>query len=172
VNTYTNHIASFASRLLLVAAVLVYSYTTAIADNAKKSVAGRQKPAASSVLPMANGTVYASVKAVASRTKALAKTTGKVNTGNDSTGRDNRILFVRASGDVLTSRIELATEEPLIEIGIYNMLGKRVMDVYKGASGRGQQEFTQSLAELPDGVYICILQGDNFRKAEKFYFRR
>jgi hypothetical protein len=52
------------------------------------------------------------------------------------------------------------------------MLGKRVMDVYKGASGRGQQEFTQSLAELPDGVYICILQGDNFRKAEKFYFRR
>jgi hypothetical protein len=173
VNTYTNDIASFASRLLLVAAVLMYSYATASADNAKKSVAGKQqKSVASPVLPMASGTVYASVKAVASRTKALAKTSGKVNAGNDSTGRDNRILFARTSGDVFTSRIELATEEPLIEIGIYNMLGKRVMDVYKGASGRGQQEFTQSLAELPDGVYICILQGDNFRKAEKFYFRR
>lgn len=171
-NRYISHIAPFVSRLLLAVAVLVYSYTTASADNAKKPVTSKQKSVSSPVLPMTSGTVYASVKAVASRTKALAKTTGKVNAGNDSTGRDNRILFARASGDVFTSRIELATEEPLIEIGIYNMLGKRVMDVYKGASGRGQQEFTQSLAELPDGVYICILQGDNFRKAEKFYFRR
>jgi hypothetical protein len=172
VNKYTSHIASFIPRLLLAAVVLVYSHTTASADNAKKAMASKQKAAPSAVLPMASGTVYASVKAVASRSKALAKTTGKLNAGNDSTGRDNRILFARASGDVFTSRIELAREEPLIEIGIYNMLGKRVMDVYKGASGRGQQEFTQSLAELPDGVYICILQGDNFRKAEKFYFRR
>jgi hypothetical protein len=46
------------------------------------------------------------------------------------------------------------------------------MDVYKGASARGQHEYSQSVSELPDGVYICILQGDNFRKAEKFYFRR
>jgi len=52
-------------------------------------------------------------------------------------------------------------DEPLIELGIFNMLGKRVMDVYKGASGRGQHEYSQSVAELPEGVYICILQGDN-----------
>lgn len=173
VKSVNYHIAQRVVRLTLVVVGLAYLSVAASADNARKpSTAVKQKPVSASVMPMASGTIYASVKAVAGRTKVLAKSSQKVNAGTDTTGRDNRIVFSRASGDVFTTRIELATDEPLIEIGIYNMLGKRVMDVYKGASSRGQQEYTQSVAELPDGVYICILQGDNFRKAEKFYFRR
>lgn len=167
------HITSVISRLILVVGCFAAFSSAAMADNAKRPVAAsKQKPVSVAAIPMTSSALNASIKAVAGRTKALVKNTPKVNAGNDTLGRDNRIVFSRASGDVFTTRIELATDEPLIEIGIYNMLGKRVMDVYKGASGRGQQEFTQSVAELPDGVYICILQGDNFRKAEKFYFRR
>jgi hypothetical protein len=145
----------------------------ALADNAKKPASYKPKQAVvpPSVMPVGSGAVYSSVKAVTGRTKALAKP-GKVQSGTDTSGRENRIMFSRASSDVFTTRIELLTDEPLIEVGIYNMLGKRVMDVYKGASARGQHEYSQSVSELPDGVYICILQGDNFRKAEKFYFRR
>lgn len=173
---YTSHIGTFLARLLVGVVGLAIVVGTASADNAKKASAAttKQKVAATSttIMPMASGAVYASVKAVTGRTKALAKAAGKATAGSDTSGRDNRIVFSRTSGDVFTTRIELATDEPLIEVGIYNMLGKRVMDVFKGASARGQQEFSQSVAELPEGVYICILQGDNFRKAEKFYFRR
>jgi hypothetical protein len=171
---YTRHINSFVYRLLIAVVGVVVAVSTAFADNAKKAplTAKPKIVASTTIMPMASGAVYASIKAVTGRTKALAKVAGKTASGSDSSGRDNRIVFSRTSGDVFTTRIELATDEPLIEIGIYNMLGKRVMDVFKGASARGQQDFSQSVAELPEGVYICILQGDNFRKAEKFYFRR
>ena len=173
VKSVSYHISKFVSRLILVVGCVAAFSSAALADNAKRPVAtSKQKTVNAAATPMASSALNASIKAVAGRTKALVKNTPKVNAGNDTTGRDNRIVFSRASGDIFTTRIELATDEPLIEIGIYNMLGKRVMDVYKGASGRGQQDFSQSVAELPDGVYICILQGDNFRKAEKFYFRR
>lgn len=166
------HIAQAFRQLLLVVVAMACWSATALADNARKPAVAAKKVFVPSALPSASGAVSASVKAVAGRTKALAKANQKVASGTDTTGRDNRILFARASGDVFTTRIDLMTDEPLIEIGVYNMLGRRVMDIYKGASGRGMHEFTQSLSELPDGIYICVLQGDNFRKAEKFYFRR
>lgn len=158
-------------KLTVLVMVLALAYGTVFADNAKKSTAAKATPVSNPVLMTGRGAVIASVKAVAGRTKAMAKL-AKSTAGADTSARDNRIVFARTASDVFTSRIELMGDEPLIEVGIYNMLGKRVMDVYKGASGRGQHEYSQSVSELPDGVYICILQGDNFRKAEKFYFRR
>lgn len=158
-------------KIALVVMGLAIGYGNVLADNAKKSPATKASPSTGSVLPIGSGAVIASVKAVAGRTKAMAKV-AKAPVSNDTAARENRILFARAASDLFSTRIELMGDEPLIEVGIYNMLGKRVMDVYKGASGRGQHDFSQSVSELPEGVYICILQGDNFRKAEKFYFRR
>ena len=71
-----------------------------------------------------------------------------------------------------TAKISLASDQQRIDIGIYNMLGKRMGDVYAGPATKGDHEYTISTDDLPEGVYICILQGGDFRRAAKFYLNR
>lgn len=96
----------------------------------------------------------------------------RVLVGNDTLRKENRFLFVRAASEVLTVRVELARDEAQVEIGVYNMLGKKIMDVHRGATGRGIHEYTTAIQDLPEGVYVCVMQGADFRKAEKFYLSR
>lgn len=100
------------------------------------------------------------------------KSQQRVLVGNDSLRKENRFLFVRAASEVLTVRVELARDEAQVEIGVYNMLGKKIMDVHRGGSGRGVHEYTTAIQDLPEGVYVCVMQGADFRKAEKFYLSR
>jgi hypothetical protein len=72
----------------------------------------------------------------------------------------------------VTVRVELQREESQLEVGVYNMLGKKVQDVHKGSVARGSHEYTSPVNDLPEGVYICIVQGADFRRAEKFYLSR
>ena len=96
----------------------------------------------------------------------------RVLVGNDTLRKENRFLFVRAASEVLTVRVELARDEAQVEIGVYNMLGKKIMDVHRGSTGRGIHEYTTAIQDLPEGVYVCVMQGADFRKAEKFYLSR
>ncbi|MBU3741461.1 MAG: T9SS type A sorting domain-containing protein [Candidatus Kapabacteria bacterium] len=113
------------------------------------------------------------LNALQSKDMAKAKAGGKTATRDADTSRmTSKFLGVRASGDVVTVRIELLRDEPQLEIGLYNMLGKKVQDVQKGATSRGVHEYTAPVSDLPEGVYICIMQGADFRRAEKFYLSR
>ncbi|MEY3385448.1 MAG: hypothetical protein RIR53_259 [Bacteroidota bacterium] len=158
----------------IVAALIALS-ATALAENGKRDGGVKSmpnKPSASSMSPV--------TRAVASGLKALTvrkftaedRAQTKANTGRDSSIAPPRIVSTRVNAEVFSARVELAGDESLVDIAIYNMLGKRVMDVFKGASSRGVHEHTQSISELPEGVYMCVLQGSNFRKAEKFFFNR
>lgn len=89
----------------------------------------------------------------------------------DSSRRDNRIVTARATSDVVTVRIELA-DETSVDVGVYNMLGKKVLDVFRGTAPKGISDYTSPVGDMPEGVYICILQGSDFRRAEKFYLSR
>lgn len=90
----------------------------------------------------------------------------------DTSRRDNKIVFARAAADQFTTKIDLVDEQTSIDVGIYNMLGKKVIDVYRGGASKGPHDYTVGVSDLPEGVYICILQGENFRRAEKFYLSR
>ncbi|MCX6139386.1 MAG: hypothetical protein NTX15_00880 [Candidatus Kapabacteria bacterium] len=175
-----DHIRPLTASIALIALLVAIGTTPMFADKAKHPAAAKAetskdrsvKAAVTYATPI-NGAVTATIRAIsAQRSQNTPKPQGKVNVGVDTSRKDNRFLFARAAQDVFTARIEIAQDEQILDMGIYNMLGKKVMDVYKGYSSRGQHDYTQAIADLPEGVYICIMQGSDFRKAEKFYFSR
>lgn len=120
---------------------------------------------------LALGTTKQAGQPAATRTTS-STTQGKTQVREADTARASRIVFVRATSDVFNARIELIQDESTLDLGIYNMLGKKVMDVYRGSERKGEHDYSLSISELPEGVYICILQGSNYRRAEKFYISR
>lgn len=168
---FFRHIVSISLALLTVALV-VATVPSVHAENDKRSSSPKITTRSSSLSPMTRA-VSTALRTLTSR-KAAAddRSQVKVASGRDSAVSAPRIISTRVASEVFTARIEMASDEPLVDIAIFNMLGKRVMEVYKGSSSRGVHEHTQSVSDLPEGVYMCVLQGSNFRKAEKFFFSR
>lgn len=145
--------------------LFVATTTMALADNARKATTKKTTPVASSPISSAVSTTIRALGSVRTQQQ-------RVLVGNDTVRKENRFLFVRAASEVLTVRIELARDEAQVEIGVYNMLGKKIMDVHRGTTARGIHEYTTAIQDLPEGVYVCVMQGADFRKAEKFYLSR
>ena len=76
--------------------------------------------------------------------------------------------------DNLKFFVEIRLKEDLIpvKIQIFNMLGNLVKDVHNGTVVGKEVEFNFDATNLPNGFYLCILQGPNFRDAEKFTISR
>lgn len=144
------------------------STATMIADNARKAAPKKTTPVSAS--PIGNA-VSTTIRALGS-VRPAQRPQQRVMVGNDTLRKENRFLFVRAASEILTVRVELARDEAQVEIGVYNMLGKKIMDVHRGTTGRGIHEYTTAIQDLPEGVYVCVMQGADFRKAEKFYLSR
>lgn len=166
--------------IALIALVAFGSVTVAFADKSKKdtrrtSDAGRRTT--EQAMKAASPTVGAVDVVVSSMNrKAVTKQSGttgaKIKVTSDTVRRESRILFAMVSSDVFKTKVDIGADQQNIDIGIYNMLGKRMADVYTGPASRGEHEYTMSVSDLPEGVYICILQSGNFRRAEKFYLNR
>lgn len=102
--------------------------------------------------------------------KQLSKTTG---IDQDTSKIKSEITRVYTR-DNLKFYIEIRLKEDLIPIKlqIYNMLGNLVKDVHDGTVVGKTVEFNFDATNLPNGFYLCILQGPNFRDAEKFTISR
>ena len=94
--------------------------------------------------------------------------------GAVDTAKNNRILGIREnSGGMYQLEIDLAENQQNLSIGVYNLLGKKVIDVNQGTEYAGKSKmFDLNVQGIPNGIYMCIVQGDNFRLAEKFYISR
>lgn len=92
----------------------------------------------------------------------------------DSTERKDRIISLNQVGDVHILKIELSDYNSEISIVVYNLIGKKVMDVYKGMPKSTSPDYPYEIQSwrLPNGIYLCTLQGKNFRKTEKFVVAR
>ncbi len=90
----------------------------------------------------------------------------------DSLPRENRIQSIRETADGHVVTVELAVEQNRLDIGVYNLLGKRVVTVYQGKAAAGIREYPIPTGGLPNGIYICLVQGDGFRLAQKFVLSR
>lgn len=95
--------------------------------------------------------------------------TGKVE--ND-TVKTNSIINIWNSNEIYNVRVHVRDKDSEIDIGIFNMLGKEVMKVYKGVVGNNEAIYEFNADKLPNGVYLCVLQGRNFRDVEKFIVSR
>lgn len=78
------------------------------------------------------------------------------------------------SYDGIDFHVEITLEdyESLIKLSVYNMLGKQVTVIRDGKPNPKGTEYFFNGADLPPGVYMCILQGSNFRDTEKFIVSR
>ncbi len=93
----------------------------------------------------------------------------------DTSKNKNKIESLRDGGDIFYLYLELADRESRISIMVYNMLGKKVLDVYEGtprANGVPYEIYIDSPSSLPNGVYLCVVVGKNFRLREKFVVSR
>ncbi len=52
-------------------------------------------------------------------------------------------------------------------LSLFNLLGKEVKVIYEGLPRDNDYEYTASIADLPNGVYICILSSSNYKDAKK-----
>lgn len=88
--------------------------------------------------------------------------------------RPNRIVSIRENNSGLYQlELDISENQQNLQIGIFNLLGKRVLDVHQGAEYAGRSRmYDMNVQSIPNGIYVCIVQGDNFRLAEKFYISR
>lgn len=166
-------------RIALTAIVLLAVVSTpALADKSKQGINRARSAVPTDAIKYATPTIGAVefiVKALGQQPAVVApadKTKKKVNVARESAEEDSRIVKAHANSAGFTARISLNKDETKLDIGIYNMLGKRMGDVYSGPATKGEHQYTTSTEFLPEGVYICIMQGSDFRRASKFYLNR
>jgi hypothetical protein len=93
----------------------------------------------------------------------------------DTSKKENRILSLRDGGDKFFLYLELLDKDQTIDITVYNMLGKEVIDVYHGVpkpNGVPYEINVSGPSSLPNGPYLCVVIGKNFRLKEKFLILR
>lgn len=94
-----------------------------------------------------------------------------INKVEADTNISNRILQVWTSANDLNVKIQVSDKNKVINITVYNMLGKEIIKVYEGLHVRESDPYTVN-KNIPNGIYICVLRGDGFRHAEKFIISR
>lgn len=57
--------------------------------------------------------------------------------------------------------------ENAFRLSLFNLLGKEVKVIYEGLPRDNDYEYSSSIADLPNGVYICILSSSNYKDAKK-----
>lgn len=93
---------------------------------------------------------------------------------NDTAIKSNRIISMRESekGDKIQIYIQVENKEQNIKITIYNLLGKKVMELYEGPPKDSNQPYELTTSDLPKGIFLIVVSGDNFRLREKLIISR
>lgn len=84
----------------------------------------------------------------------------------------NQIKRVWSRGDQFYIKLLLSDYQSEISLIAYNMLGKEVLKIHNGTPKPKENDYEFSSAGLPNGVYICVLQGKNFKSVDKFIVSR
>jgi hypothetical protein len=174
-----HHIAGKTAMIVLTITALLILVQPALADNTRKSVDRGRSAVPTSAIRYATpmfGAADIIVTALGrqqvgtpERQVERAPATTQIA---DTTSSASRVISTVIANDVLTVRVELAKDQQRLDIGVFNMLGKRLTDVYIGPATKGVHEYSTPASDLPEGVFVCIVKGDDFRRAAKFYLNR
>lgn len=92
---------------------------------------------------------------------------------NDTARREPRFsVIVESSGEKAVIKTDFPEDKDQVDIGVYNLLAKRVLDVEKRFIRSGEEQIPMDISSLPRGMYICVIQGKDFRLAQKFVVTR
>ncbi|ROL62139.1 hypothetical protein D9V86_02210 [Bacteroidetes/Chlorobi group bacterium ChocPot_Mid] len=78
-------------------------------------------------------------------------------------------------GEPVKMVVTVKEKDKKITISLYNLIGNKVADVYNGVPGVTEKEidnFPKEIEKLSNGVYLCVLQGYNYRLMKKFTISR
>ncbi len=95
----------------------------------------------------------------------------KVEQEADSTIKNEIVSLYSRDQIDFNVRISLSEYNIRIKLLVFNMLGNLVKEVFIGVATEGP-EYPFDASNLPNGLYLCILEGPNFRDAEKFTISR
>ncbi len=99
------------------------------------------------------------------------KVTSKVE--QDTNRKENRIRSIRESGDRILLYVELEDYDQRITVSVFNLLGKKVLDVFDGYPNKDPDiPYEIIKSSLPKGVYLLIVLGKNFKLRDKFIVSR
>lgn len=84
----------------------------------------------------------------------------------------NSITNLYLNNDVLFIDVRLEKTNSKIKLSVYNMLAKEVLTIYDDIQSGKENRYQANVSSLPNGAFICILVGNNFRDAQKFLISR
>ena len=84
----------------------------------------------------------------------------------------NSIAKLYVSNDVLFVEVKVKESNTKIKLSVFNMLAKEVLEIYDERQGSLIETYQKSISNLPNGAYICVLVGSDFRDAEKLIISR
>jgi len=94
----------------------------------------------------------------------------EVQTENDTTfSKGNKIISIRETekGDKMAIYLQVENMDQQIKLIVYNLLGKKVLEIYEGKPKEPSQPYEFSINELPKGIFLLVVIGENFRLREK-----
>jgi hypothetical protein len=90
----------------------------------------------------------------------------------DTTSKLNRINKIWTISDKVKAEVVIVEDDANLTIKVYNMLGKEIAEIFSGLQSQKTKVYEYPTASLPNGIYICILTGKNFRDTKKFIVSR
>lgn len=79
-----------------------------------------------------------------------------------------RITLVWSDLQQIKVKLQITqNREATLRLSLFNLLGKEVKVIYEGTPKDNEYEYIASIADLPNGVYICILSSSNYKDAKK-----
>ena len=98
----------------------------------------------------------------------------KNNKNDEKIHHINKIVKIWIENDwIVNATAEIKDNKEEIKVSIYNLLGKELHKIYEGQPKEkdedGNYKFTsQTPINLPNNVYILVIQGINYKIADKF----
>lgn len=93
---------------------------------------------------------------------------------SDTSKKESAIKSFSVSDDYNLLKLWLSlAEEQVVDIAVYNILGKKVKDLDHTTFSEGEmKEAVYTIRDIPNGVYIVAAQGSNFRSAIRIVISR
>lgn len=91
---------------------------------------------------------------------------------SDTLQRGNFIAKLYGNNEIYNVQLQLDDDSANIKLVVFNMLGNLVKKIYEGKANDSSFEYVFDVSTLPNGIYLCILEGQNFRDAKKFIISR
>jgi len=91
---------------------------------------------------------------------------------SDTSDVQLKIVQIYTDKEKVIIKIDVRNYDSEIRISAFNMLGKEVKEFFKGTLARQETTLDFPIGELPNGLYLCIIQGRDLKLAEKFIISR